>query len=961
MQQSAPATFRINMAPVNLDHDMIAEYTPYHICYHLEGKNLGTCSPFEAVLQGHKQIDISAEEAHMLSGICRDSEKKGANIMAKMTRQYLDAQGVTFSWDGVGLVWMPKPLECDPEPFQFELTGFTKDKEKAHLSMALTLERSKDRIQSLNRSMLEVRLTHIIKHVFSEAVNKMGGKTDTRTNVTYPFIGTPFEPGQGEPEKELHDRLRDIMERIEGDGRNSQAAHKLGPLKVVRGFDLNVALCGSFDDGQEGAFDAVQSGALVPNLVVTARTGVVMPEDMPLDIFCEKVSRSGLCRDDHSISEIIAKRLVKRNYGEGKIKDIAEIIVDGGGLCKDPVTRQPQAPLHGLPLSRTMMTQKGREISVQEFTEEKYNIRCKGNLPPVAVKGRGGEPSYLPRDQVNLLSDFFPSFGNAIQGCTTNLARTTPDQYKKLFKALMSYLLNESSEAGRSLIPWGIRAHGDGSSESVARIQGIQLCDPCVLYRDRQTVHGAGSWNMRGKQFVSTAEGQQPIALMSFGTQNNTDQAIPKFINEMSQIHRTLGMSTLIEECPPPRAIVDLLRKRGLQLGDMAEHFTDFRKYCQSKQIKTMYVVLNEIEPIGDVLYKFIKVAVEGCGIQTQCVKPKKTPVLNGKPPSPNHFVNIAAGLNTKMGYTNHTIQPGDAGGLDNIFGPNTAYCGVDLEHGKGGIRPDMRRLFGGDAPRISMASVVMTIDDTCTKTKARCLVQAFDPSSKRGLDIVDPKNCYAMMKDLVKERMNAAPATDHFVVVRDGVDQGSYETVVDTEIDALKRVLKDQKINAEVSLVCCMKKHGLRLFPDSDAQAEITSGSIAGVTVGGEMSHQRNSFPTFLSMGHHAIPGSTAVPLRVAVVLNPKDVPIPKWAQFIFASSHLDQVVQKTVSTPHISLYAHKSCDRGSFALDCWTMPGGEISRAEQVLGFSREGEPPCANSLLMEHFHGISNSAFL
>jgi len=756
-----------------------------------------------------------------------------------------------------------------------------------------TAQEVKIRINSLDKKLVpttivefESRMNSLYKHMAAKVVEKMGGKMDK--NNAHPL---PVDRGNHKKDS-VEERFASIYRRIVGGASDKFAndARTLQPFTVGRGFDSRVIVMGkaqeeSIDEKKQTVEEDLISGALQAFLQVQIKIGVFLPEDTKATIFIDKL-RSGLCsnykRDDRKtyadIDKIIKGLHCYRSYDKNENSKTEVALGVAAKKADDIKVDLPD-----------------RSVSMVEYFAIKgINIDCR--LHPIVIRGRG-KNSYLPQDLTMFPSQFISSFDSPIQGKTTNLSRTKPNDYRSLITAY-SKLIHEHEAGITFKNVWGMGL----KSDEPLFVDGFESKDPSVVYGHGKTASVAkGTWNLRGLQLNITGNKIGNFICLDLNNTDNRD--MNTFLQAFSDTHAKLGWESKfqVDSINTPRGPID--ERFRAEMIDFVQRTPN--------DVTGIYVILPQNPTQGDEIYKVVKSEFDGTGLPSQCMKPSKTPILNKKdaPRGPDqHFSNVICGMSIKTLNLNQTLKKADWERLGIEADSSTMILGIDLQHS---------RKTGSDG-RLSTIAMVGTIDETFSQTVSVGQVQEYEN------DLMKPHLVTVMINNLLKQRADRGVSTPvkHMIILRDGLDVGSYDEMLRKEVKAIDDALKDRGYEANISTLVILKKHGIRLFPkDGDDESNIAPGTCANVNLIGDtddLGYQRIAkVPHFYVMMHHAIPGSTAVPARVALIKNPTGILASTWASLFYYWAHLDAVVQKTVSLPHTTLFAHKACERVGHLVD--------------------------------------------
>ena len=232
-------------------------------------------------------------------------------------------------------------------------------------------------------------------------------------------------------------------------------------------------------------------------------------------------------------------------------------------------------------------------------------------------------------------------------------------------------------------------------------------------------------------------------------------------------------------------------------------------KVQKEKDFNTIQLIFICIPDERD-LYNVIKNKSENSytnrprkGIMTQCIKDKL--FMRTKP---GYFNNFLRKTNAKLDGQNQALVRGQR---PQVFTDRkTMVVGADVTH-SGYHNP-----LSGERVASSIAAVVGSYDDDMTKFVASVSAQPPRVEIINGFDVHITK----LLKEFFKRNNNTYPQI--IVLFRDGVSEGQLQTVMDFEVELIKKAYKDMTIEFEPKIVVLVvqKRHHTRLFlsqPDVD------------------------------------------------------------------------------------------------------------------------------------------------
>lgn len=253
--------------------------------------------------------------------------------------------------------------------------------------------------------------------------------------------------------------------------------------------------------------------------------------------------------------------------------------------------------------------------------------------------------------------------------------------------------------------------------------------------------------------------------------------------------------------------------------------------------------VYHRVKSLGDLTY----------GVHTVCVVASKLAKLQGQD---QYFTNVALKFNLKFGGHNQLVDGSHLGIIDEN---KTMVVGIDVTHPSPGSAQA--------AP--SIAGMVASIDKYVSQFPGIVRVQSQVRQEMVSATTEMLKSRLCLWKELGKHE--AFP--ENILIYRDGVSEGQYQTVIDTELPLLRAACKelyppaDQKKGLpRLTIVIVSKRHHTRFYPSTIQDADRFSNNPAGTVV--DRGVTESGAWDFYLQSHTAIQG-TARPAHYFVVLD--------------------------------------------------------------------------------------------
>lgn len=230
--------------------------------------------------------------------------------------------------------------------------------------------------------------------------------------------------------------------------------------------------------------------------------------------------------------------------------------------------------------------------------------------------------------------------------------------------------------------------------------------------------------------------------------------------------------------------------------------------------------------------------------VLTQCVAAGHVAKNNAQ-----YHSNLCMKVNAKLGGTTSKVLTNQP----HFKAPGrTMVLGVDVSHASPGV----------NAP--SMASMVMSMDPYAS----RYLAAAETNNYRR--EMVPRVNLYSFFKRLRQpwfKSMKEPP--QHVIYFRDGVSEGQFAMVLESEVKDMKSILKEEwGIEPKFTVIVATKRHHVRFFPrEGDRSAADKNGNpLPGTLVERDVTHPHHW--DFYLCSHVAIQG-TARPVHYQVLID--------------------------------------------------------------------------------------------
>ncbi|KAK7458844.1 hypothetical protein VKT23_009853 [Stygiomarasmius scandens] len=400
-----------------------------------------------------------------------------------------------------------------------------------------------------------------------------------------------------------------------------------------------------------------------------------------------------------------------------------------------------------------------------------------------------------------------------------------------------------------------------------------------------------GAWNMLGKQFILPAHIKQSFVVVFEQQRRFNERHGKEILKGLFDACKNAGMK-VENENPPIRymnaqsKIVENLKAEGRLVRE--------RLKAQGIPPDNLNLVIIILPEGGhDDIYSAVKFFGDvSVGVATQCMRASKC--LGAKA---QYYANIALKINVKLGGIN-TIP--DSPSINTLLDQRklTVVMGADVIHPAPGAEG-----------RPSYAAVVGSIDPHLAKYTAVSQVQTSRQEIISGLDEMTKKVLQGNKEHQVRvEHRSTARAPDSILVYRDGVSEGQFKAVLDSELPLIKKACKEMNINPKITLIVVGKRHHIRFFPMSDKQGDNSGNCPAGTVVDTVVAHP-TEFDFYLQ-SHGGLLG-TSRSAHYSVLYDENNFSADALQSLSFALCHVYARSTRSVSIPAPVYYADIVCSR--------------------------------------------------
>ncbi|KAF2706269.1 Piwi-domain-containing protein [Pleomassaria siparia CBS 279.74] len=538
---------------------------------------------------------------------------------------------------------------------------------------------------------------------------------------------------------------------------------------------------------------------------------------------------------------------------------------------------------------------KTKKVSITEYLRENYQVvLTTPRAPLVNIAKPNSRPIWIPAELCSVLPG--------------QLAKRLllPDQTRAMIEfAARSPFDNAQSIMQDSLKVTKIaptlnanltkfRIHVD---PNLLTVPGRILPAPTLQYRTKPCTPNNGAWNLNPKEL-----GAQPFKIAKplnawncliinsrYDTINGGQQGAMGLLELFRRTLDSYGM----RPGPVQQPAFMNVSESDLRNVDSLPRVESMLKETLKKGFKIKPTFLFVILP-GDnaMLYDCIKFVCDvQFGIPTICSIGKKLSKEKGQI---QYFSNVALKFNKKLGGVNHSIKLDSMAPLD----ASTIVFGIDVTHPSPGSSEK--------AP--SIAGVVASIDEHFGQYPASIRTQE------------GKKEMVTDLEEMIIERLklwqkkNGGKLPNKAIVYRDGVSEGQYRIVMESEYPAFVRAFnkiygKSDK-HPKISIVVVGKRHHTRFYPTKNEDSDGRTGNPKPGTVVDRGVTGEKLFDFFL-LAHQGLQG-TSKPAHYVVIKDDNKFGADQLQNLTHNLCYTFARATRAVSICPPAYYADLLCERG-------------------------------------------------
>ncbi|KAI1421193.1 Piwi domain-containing protein [Xylaria sp. FL1777] len=424
----------------------------------------------------------------------------------------------------------------------------------------------------------------------------------------------------------------------------------------------------------------------------------------------------------------------------------------------------------------------------------------------------------------------------------------------------------------------------------------------------------SGRWDLRGKRFLEPNQKQISSWGLIVCGNSCTEQEAESFASKFTQAYRNHGANIGV-----PLHVVRV----PFSVGDYGEICKEAWNIVGNKYKNFPQMLFFVVPNKNALVYERIKKSMD-C---RWCCPSQVLQAGHVKKANAQYMSNVAMKVNAKLGGV--TCKVAGPGQTSPFFKCPTMIIGVDVSHASP----------GSHSP--SMAAMTVSMDKNATRYAAACEVNGWRE------ELLQSTTSHGMFPPLLKYWMSLHKvAPQHLYYFRDGVDEGQFQGVLETEISEIRRAFRECNAGSpKITVIIATKRHHIRFFPKpgDHATGDKNANPLPGTLVERDATHPHHF--DFYLCSHVAIQG-TARPVHYQVIYDDANLKPDDLQLMIY-----QQCYQYARSTTPVSLhpavyYAHVAAARARAHENI------HASQREHVGG--KEGHPTAKHASEVYSEHG-------
>jgi len=536
------------------------------------------------------------------------------------------------------------------------------------------------------------------------------------------------------------------------------------------------------------------------------------------------------------------------------------------------------------------------KVTVKDYFFRKYGIRLAVPQAPLVNYGTLKEPKWIPAELCTILPGQLARRllqGDQTSRMITFAARRPHENAESITtNGLQVTKINPIADGlNTAFSRFGIKV-----SSSLLTVPGRILPAPMLQYRSKPCEPRNGAWNLDPRQLgqkpfrIAKSLGAWNILIINSGRDTfpgGAQAALPHFQGFRKTLD-TYGMNP--GPLQPPVSL-------NIQPNDLMDKNVDKVTQEISHALRTQFKekpnFLFVILP-GDnaVLYDCVKFVCDcQLGVPNICNIGSKFSKEKGQM---QYFANVAMKFNQKLGGVNHTVELSKLAPLD----AQTIVFGIDVTHPSPGSNEQ--------AP--SIAGVVASVDSIFSQYPASMRTQ------KGRQEMVEELEEMIIERLKLWQKRNQNKLPNKVIVYRDGVSEGQFRIVLETEYPAFKKAF-DKLYGAEskhpkISIIVVGKRHHTRFYPTKMEDTDGKTGNPQPGTIVDRAVTGEKLFDFFL-LAHQGLQG-TSKPAHYVVIKDDIKLGADQLQSLTHNLCYTFARATRSVSICPPAYYADILCERG-------------------------------------------------
>ncbi|KAK9511703.1 hypothetical protein O3M35_000311 [Rhynocoris fuscipes] len=502
----------------------------------------------------------------------------------------------------------------------------------------------------------------------------------------------------------------------------------------------------------------------------------------------------------------------------------------------------------------------GNKITVEEYFRQEYRYTIQYPLVPCLECGSKEKPISLPMELCRVIAG-------------QNVNRKLNEEQTRIMvkEAAVSTDLRRSKiegsirDVGFNNDPF-VRDFGLSVNTQFTEVDARILTPPNLLYKNQSVQVDKGVW--RTGSFISSF----PLSRWGILCANSyvRRDKLLEFASSLQKQGRQVGMQieqpTIVEKCE--------------RVKDLITQLQEWKK-------STYQLAVVVLPDRGQVSYAKVKqVAEQDVGILTQCLKSRTLQKL-----SPATVTNILLKVNSKHNGINHNIT---CKIWEKYFIRPVIVFGADVTHPSPG--------------QINVPSVAAVAASYEPKAFSYNMEWRFQPPREEM--ILDLEEIVVKQLKAFYE-YNRGLRPERILFYRDGVSEGQFKKVLETELRAIRRACTKchNDYKPPITFLVVQKRHHTRFFPTRKEDCDGRNRNVpAGTVVDTQITHINEI--DFYLVSHASIQG-TSRPTKYHVLWDDANMSEDDIEEITYYLCHLFTRCTRSVSYPAPTYYSHLAAFR--------------------------------------------------